>query len=52
MLIQRPATPIAGKEDKRLSPADSGKLLQNPHHLRTNDEQTTDPTNPTKGTIR
>ena len=35
MLIQSPATPVVGKEDKGLSSADSGKVLQNPHHPRT-----------------
>ena len=32
--IMSPATPVAGKEDKALSSADSGKLLQNPQPRR------------------
>jgi hypothetical protein len=30
----RPATPVAGQEDKTLSSAESGKVLQNSHRLR------------------
>jgi hypothetical protein len=29
--IMSSATPVADKEDKGLSPADSGKVVQNPH---------------------
>jgi hypothetical protein len=32
--IMRPVTPVAGKEDKRLSSADSGKVQQNPQPRR------------------
>jgi hypothetical protein len=32
------ATPVAGKEDKALNSADSGKVLQNPQHTRNKKE--------------
>jgi hypothetical protein len=35
----RPVTPIAGKEDKALSSAESGKLLQNPQPSRNKKEK-------------
>jgi hypothetical protein len=39
--------PTAGKEDKELSSAESGKILQDPQPPR-NNEQASDPTNPIK----
>ena len=34
LLIKSSATPVADKEDKGLSPADSGKVVQNPQPPR------------------
>ena len=38
MLIQSPVTSVAGKEDKGLNSADSGKVVQNPQPTRNQEE--------------
>jgi hypothetical protein len=43
MLIQSPVIPVAGKEDKEDSSAESGKVLQNPQQPRNSKIVRTEP---------